>query len=538
MLRISSRRLSTPSLRSKRHLSSSTVGVLSRLSLPTDPKTPTSGVFTGRSWRARGELTTSINPATGDVLGTVQQASLEDVEETIANARLAYQEWRHVPPPKRGEVVRQIRSALAERIQDLGDLVTLEMGKIRTEGKGEVQEIVDVMDYAVGLSRSLGGTVVPSERARHFITEVPNPLGVVGCITAFNFPTAVYGWNLSLALVTGNATIWKPAPSTPLTAIALNKIIVDVLEANKYPGALSGLLCGGGEVGGKIVEDKRVDLVSFTGSEARGRDVGMAVAGRFGKSLLELGGNNAAIVLPDANLELALRTILFSALGTAGQRCTTTRRLFLHKSISESFLQSLASAYSSTFSRVGNPLDSNTLIGPLHNKDAVKRFEEAISEIKQQGGKIVVGGNVKKTDGELAGGNWVEPTIALVEDVAKVKVMRRETFAPILYVSTFETLEEAIELNNSVDQGLSSSLFTRDMSSAFQWIGPAGSDCGIVNVNGSTSGAEIGAPFGGNKSTGWGRESGGDAWKQYCRWASCTLNWSNELGMAQGVKFE
>ncbi|KAL8276544.1 hypothetical protein RQP46_011034 [Phenoliferia psychrophenolica] len=521
-----------------RSLSAATSSILTRLSLSPDPLSPTPGVYNGTSWTGRGDLIQSTNPATGEVLGTVQQGSLEDVEDTMVAAREAYKIWRHVAPPKRGEVLRQMRAALAERMEDLGDLVSLEMGKIRSEGKGEVQEFVDVMDFGVGLSRSFGGSVVPSEREKHFITEVPNPLGVVGCVTAFNFPVAVYGWNLSLALITGNATIWKPAPSTPLVAIATNKILVSVLEANGYPGALSSLVCGGGDVGGKIVSDKRVDLVSFTGSEARGRLVGMEVAGRFGKSLLELGGNNAAIVLPDANLPLALRTILFSALGTSGQRCTSTRRLFVHSSISESFLASLAAGYASTFSRTGDPLDPATLIGPLHNQDAVEKFQVAVKEVGEQGGKILVGGKVKKMGGPLEGGNWVEPTIAFFEDASKAEVMRRETFAPILFVSTFETLEEAIELNNSVEQGLSSTLFTRDMSSAFQWIGPAGSDCGIVNVNGSTSGAEIGAPFGGNKSTGWGRESGGDAWKQYCRWSSCTLNWSDELGLAQGVKFE
>ncbi|GAA5882085.1 hypothetical protein JCM1840_007547 [Sporobolomyces johnsonii] len=519
-----------------RSLSTRAASVLSSLQLSTSGS-PIPGVFNSR-WTGSGPLQQSNNPATGEVLGQVQTASPEDVEATLVASRAAYRSWRHIAPPKRGEVLRQIRNALQDNIDDLGKLVSLEMGKVLSEGKGEVQEFVDECDLAVGLSRSIGGTVVASEREKHFITEVANPLGVVGVITAFNFPVAVYGWNLALSFITGNATIWKPAPTAPLTAIATTKIIQSVLEANKLNGALASLLCGGGEVGETLVNDRRVDLLSFTGSETRGREVGMKVAGRFGKSLLELGGNNAAIVLPDANLPLALRAVTFAALGTSGQRCTSTRRLFLHSSIAPHFLTSLVGAYRSVSARMGDPLDPNTLVGPLHSQDGVKRFEAAMEEVREQGGEVLVGGEVIKMEGALQGGNWVEPTVVLVRDREKCEVMKRETFAPILFVSTFDTLEEAIELNNSVEQGLSSSLFTRDMASAFQFIGPAGSDCGIVNVNSSTSGAEIGAPFGGNKSTGWGRESGGDAWRAYCRFSSCTLNWSDELGLAQGVKFD
>ncbi|TNY24505.1 succinate-semialdehyde dehydrogenase [Rhodotorula diobovata] len=523
-----------------RALSTRAQSVFSSLQLPTSGE-PIPGVYYSAEagWCGSGPLQTSRNPATGETLAEVRTASRDDVDKALKATRLAYEMWRNVAAPKRGEVLRQMRGALNERIDDLGALVTLEMGKVASEGRGEVQEFVDVMDFAVGLSRTFGGTVVQSEREKHFITEVANPLGTIGIISAFNFPTAVFGWNFSLAMVTGNASVWKPAPTTPLTAVATTKILQSVLEANKLPGALAALVCGGGETGDALVSDKRVDLLSFTGSEARGREVSMKVAGRFGQSLLELGGNNAAIVLPDANLPLALQAITFAALGTAGQRCTSTRRVFLQESIAPHFISSLVEAYKSiTPARMGDPLASGTLVGPLHSQDAVKRFEDAVNKAKEQGGEVLIGGNVVKMDGELAGGNWVEPTIVLVRDVDKVAIMKQETFAPILYVSTFDTLEEAIQLNNAVEQGLSTSLFTKDLGAAMQVIGPAGADSGIINVNSSTSGAEIGARFGGNKSTGWGRESGGDAWKQYVRWSSCTLNWSDQLGLAQGVKFE
>ncbi|GAA5943696.1 hypothetical protein JCM3775_001339 [Rhodotorula graminis] len=523
-----------------RALSSRARSVFSALDLPTSGE-PIAGVYYSAQdgWCGSGELQTSRNPATGETLGEVRTASREDVDKALKAARLAYEGWRGVPAPKRGEVLRQMRGALNDRIDDLGALVSLEMGKVLSEGRGEAQEFVDVMDFAVGLSRTFGGTVVQSEREKHFITEVANPLGVVGVISAFNFPCAVFGWNQSLAFITGNATIWKPAPTTPLVAIATTKILQSVLEANKLPAALSALVCGGGETGDALVSDKRVDLLSFTGSEARGRDVSIKVASRFGQSLLELGGNNASIVLPDANLPMALQAITFAALGTAGQRCTTTRRVFLHESIAPHFITSLVEAYKSVSpSRIGDPLESGTLVGPLHSQDAVKRFQDAVKQAKEQGGEVLVGGDVVKMQGELAGGNWVQPTIILVRDVDNFPIMKQETFAPILYVSTVGSLEEAIQRNNEVEQGLSTALFTKDLGAAMQVIGPAGADSGIINVNSSTSGAEIGARFGGNKSTGWGRESGGDAWKQYVRWSSCTLNWSDQLGLAQGVKFE
>ncbi|KAM0788585.1 hypothetical protein ACM66B_001707 [Microbotryomycetes sp. NB124-2] len=535
----------------RRLQSTSASAVLQRLglgssttSLPNE-STPIPGVYHGSSssttqWSGSGPIIESRNPATGKLLARVQSASPQQVDEVLNSCKQAFKYWRTVPAPTRGVILSDIQAELKRFKDDLGMLVSLEMGKIASEGRGEVQEIIDVVEVAQGLARSIGGTVVPSERSQHFITEVANPLGVVGVISAFNFPTAVYGWNFALSFTCGNSTVWKPAPTTSLSAIATTKIIASVLEQHKLPGSLAALVCGQGDVGATLVNDKRVDLLSFTGSEERGRQVGAAVAQRFGQTILELGGNNAAIVLNDANMQLALRSTLFSALGTAGQRCTTTRRLFLQEDIADDFLASLVKAYQSTMERIGDPTAETTLIGPLHTQDSVKRYEHALSEIERLGGQVLVGGKrAKLQDEALQGGNWVEPTIVKVPNGGReFPIMQEETFAPILYVSTFSTLEEAIELNNSVNQGLSSALFTQNMSNAFKWIGPEGSDCGIVNVNGSTSGAEIGARFGGNKSTGWGRESGGDAWKQYVRWSSCTLNWSNQVAMAQGVKFE
>ncbi|GAA6014212.1 hypothetical protein JCM10207_006133 [Rhodosporidiobolus poonsookiae] len=523
-----------------RGLSTRSSSILSSLGLPTNGQ-PIPGVYYSQKqgWGGSGPLESSYNPATGEELAKVATASAQDVDAALSASRAAYKSWRNVPAPKRGEVLRQIRVALADRLDDLGALVSLEMGKVLSEGKGEVQEFVDLADFAVGKSRQIGGSLLPSERAKHQLMEVANPLGVVGVVTAFNFPVAVFGWNFSLSLICGNGTVWKPAPTTPLTAIATTKIIQEVLAANKLDAGLAALVCGGAEPGESLVNDKRVDLLSFTGSEARGREVGMKVASRFGQSLLELGGNNAATVLPDANMALAVRATTFSALGTAGQRCTTTRRVFLHSSIADSFISSLVSGYKSISStRIGDPLEQGVLVGPLHSPMAVEAFKKSVATAKEQGGEVLVGGNVLSMTGGLEGGNWVEPTVILVKDVEKVKVMKQETFAPILYVATFDTLEEAIELNNDVPQGLSSALFTNDLSKALQFVGAEGSDCGIININSSTSGAEIGGPFGGNKSTGWGRESGGDAWRSYCRFASCTMNWSNELGLAQGVTFD
>lgn len=392
-------------------------------------------------------------------------------------------------------------------------------------------------DHAVGLSRSIQGRVLPSERADHVIYEIPNPLGVVGILSAFNFPVAVYGWNFSVALAAGNATIWKPSPTTPLCAIAVTKLITPVLEANGLPGAAAALVCGDVDVGKTVVGSEDIPLISFTGSEKVGKEVGKAVMDRFGKTILELGGNNAVIVDKDADLSLALQGVLFAAVGTAGQRCTSTRRLLLHKDIAKEFLSKLLPIYDSQTLPTGDPLDPSTLIGPLHNEAAVQNYERALEGVTSRGGEILTknSGRYTPKNGDLSGGSWVYPTV--VKPKLDDPCWREEVFAPILYVAEFETLEDAIKLNNAVPQGLSSSLFTSGLRAMGQWLGPNGSDCGIVNVNVGTSGAEIGAAFGGNKSTGWGRESGGDAWKQYVRWSAATVNYGDKLPLAQGVSF-
>ncbi|KAJ2685383.1 Alpha-aminoadipic semialdehyde dehydrogenase [Coemansia spiralis] len=487
------------------------------------------GVYNGE-WSGNGDVVETVNPATGEVLGAVQQASGKDLDHTLQCATKAAKMWREVPAPKRGEIVRQMRNALSDKIEPLGRLVALEMGKILPEGIGEVQEYVDIADYAVGLSRMLNGKVIPSERPGHMMMEMWNPLGVVGVISAFNFPVAVYGWNSALSLVCGNAVVWKGASTTGLTSVAVTKILAEVLEKNGLPGALCSLASGGADIGNMMAKDKRVNLVSFTGSTNVGRKVALTVQERFGKSLLELGGNNAIIVHNDADIDLAVRSILFAAVGTAGQRCTTTRRLFLHEDIHDTFIERLIKAYGQI--RVGNPLEAGILCGPLHTKAAVAAFQEGIADVKAQGGTIVHGGNVLS---HMAG-NFVEPTITSISHDAPV--VHREIFAPILHTIKFSNIDEAIEWNNEVGQGLSSSLFTTSPERIFNWIGPSGSDCGIVNVNIPTNGAEIGGAFGGEKETGGGRESGSTAWQQYMRRQTCTVNYSGMLPLAQGIKFE
>ncbi|KAJ2712188.1 Alpha-aminoadipic semialdehyde dehydrogenase [Coemansia spiralis] len=487
------------------------------------------GVYDG-AWSGNGDVVESINPATGDVIGAVQQASASDLDKTLQHAVKAAKAWREVPAPKRGEIVRQMRNALFAKIEPLGKLVALEMGKILPEGIGEVQEYIDIADYAVGLSRMLSGSVIPSERQGHMMMEVWNPLGVVGVISAFNFPVAVYGWNSAISLVCGNAVVWKGAPSTNLTSVAVTKILAEVLEANGLPGAICSLTAGGADIGQAIAQDKRVNLVSFTGSTNVGRKVGLATQGRFGKSLLELGGNNAIIVHSDADIDLAVRSILFAAVGTAGQRCTTTRRLFLHEAIHDDFIARLTKAYGQI--KVGNPLEAGVLCGPLHTRAAVNAFEQGVADVKAQGGKIIHGGSVLRS----LPGNFVEPTITSIAHDAPV--VHREIFAPILHTIKYSTIEQAVAWNNEVGQGLSSSLFTTSPELMFRWVGPAGSDCGIVNVNIPTNGAEIGGAFGGEKETGGGRESGSTAWQQYMRRQTCTINYSGSLPLAQGIKFE
>ncbi|KIJ47500.1 hypothetical protein M422DRAFT_248921 [Sphaerobolus stellatus SS14] len=521
----------------KRLLSTRASAILSSLDL-LDTRNDIPGVFDGE-WKGKGEVLESICPSTREVLARIRTGTAEELQDSLGKAREAYRQFRHVPAPRRGEIIRQIREAISAKKNELGALVSLEMGKIRTEGVGEVQEVVDICDYAVGLSRMMNGRLVSSERPGHSILEVPNPLGVVAVISAFNFPVAVYGWNLALSMAAGNATLWKPSPSTPLCSIAVTKIIADVLRTNDIPGSVAGLFIGGKDVGEAIVESDQVNMVSFTGSEAVGRQVGKVVQSRFGKVLLELGGNNASIVMADADLNLALPAVFFGAVGTAGQRCTSTRRLYVQRSIASTFIERLQAAYKTI--RPEDPLIDGTLLGPLHTERATVVHSATVQNLRSSGAEILAGGNPfdsSEIPEHLSQGFYVRPTVALPKSAdVNQEIWSQETFAPILNVGIFDDLEEAIEWNNAVPQGLSSSLWTRDVRSIGKWLGPGGSDCGIVNANVGTSGAEIGAAFGGNKSTGWGRESGGDAWKQYVRWSACTVNYSDQAPLAQGVNF-
>jgi aldehyde dehydrogenase family 7 protein A1 len=489
------------------------------------------GVYDG-TWYGSGEVVTSTCPANHRPIANVTTGTVDDYEKCAAASAEAWKVWADVPAPKRGEIVRQIGESLREKLEPLGKLVSLEMGKILPEGIGEVQEYVDICDYAVGLSRMLPGSVIPSERPGHALLECWNPLGVIGIITAFNFPVAPYGWNNAIAMVCGNCMLWKGAPSTPLTTVATIRIVSSVLERNGLPGAITALCQGGTEIGKKMSSDPRMKLISFTGSTAAGKHVAMAVQERFGKNLMELGGNNALIVDASADLEMVVRSVTFACVGTAGQRCTTLRRLILHESVYDQVLERLKKAYASIMNKAGDPLDAGTLYGPMHTKVGVELYKKAIADAVKMGGKVEFGGKVIDREG-----NFVEPTIitGLSHDAA---VVHTETFAPIVYVLKCKSVDEGIRWNNEVEQGLSSSLFTQNLEQVFKWIGPKGSDCGIVNVNIPTSGAEIGGAFGGEKGTGGGRESGSDSWKQYMRRSTCTINYSKELPLAQGIKFE
>ncbi|MFH4979009.1 hypothetical protein AB6A40_005718 [Gnathostoma spinigerum] len=490
------------------------------------------GVFSGK-WHGSGKVIDSVSPASNEVIARVRTGDFNDYERIVTAANEAYQKWADIPAPQRGEIVRQIGTALREQIQNLGKLVSLEMGKILPEGIGEVQEYVDICDYAVGLSRMIAGQVIPSERPGHALIEQWNPLGLVGVISAFNFPCAVYGWNNAVALVCGNAVLWKPAPSTPLTAIAVIKLIEKVLMKNNIPAGLCCLITGDADIGQSLAKDKRINLLSFTGSTSVGRIVGQQVQSRFGKLLLELGGNNAIVANEDADLNMLIPATVFAAVGTAGQRCTSTRRLIVHEKIYDEVVVRLKKAYAQLEPRIGDPLDANVLIGPMHSLKGVLEYKSTVAEAIVQGGTVEFGGKVL----EDRPGNYVMPTIisGLKHDS---EVVMRETFAPILYILKMKDLNEGIKLNNEVAQGLSSSLFTNNIQDIFKWIGPKGSDCGIVNVNIPTSGAEIGGAFGGEKETGGGRESGSDAWKQYMRRSTCTINYGKALPLAQGIKFE
>lgn len=477
--------------------------------------------------KTTGRKLDSVNPATGEVIASVKLATAQEYDTVVSEAREAFKAWREIPAPQRGQLARLMGEALRANKDALGSLVSLEMGKIKAEGDGEVQEMIDIADFAVGQSRMLYGMTTHSERPRHRMYEQWHPLGVVGVITAFNFPVAVWSWNALIAAICGDAVVWKPSPKTPLTAIAVQHICNRVLEDNGYPGVFS-LFIGDNELAQQFVDDSRIDLLSFTGSCAIGRKVGERVAARMGKSLLELGGNNAIIVDETADLELAVPAIVFGAVGTAGQRCTTTRRLIVHESLHDTLVEKLAHAYRQV--RIGDPLDPDTLMGPLVDEDAVRRYEEMIGKIRQAGGTIVCGGKRLK-------GNYVEPTI-VTGLKNESEMVQTETFAPILYVMPYKTLEEAIEMHNGVPQGLSSAIFTLNIRNAEYFLSAVGSDTGIANVNIGTSGAEIGGAFGGEKETGGGRESGSDAWKQYMRRQTNTINWSTELPLAQGIKFD
>lgn len=490
------------------------------------------GASTGTEhWNTSGPKVDSYSPADGQFIGSVNQATAEDYEKVISKAAEAFKVWRTFPAPKRGEIVRQIGEQLREYKEPLGKLVSYEMGKSLQEGLGEVQEMIDICDFAVGLSRQLYGLTMHSERPRHRMYEQWHPIGIVGIISAFNFPVAVWSWNAALAWVCGDVCVWKPSSKTPLCAIACQNIIASVLKKNNVPEGVSCVLIGN-PVGDLMNNDKRVPLVSFTGSTRIGRRVSGLVAERFGKSILELGGNNAIIVSEHADLSMVLVGAVFGAVGTAGQRCTSTRRLIIHESVYDKTISVLKNAYAQL--SIGNPLDAKNHVGPLIDKNAVKDYQNAIEKAKKEGGKMIVEGGVMTGNG-YESGCYVKPCI--IEAKNEFHIVQEETFAPILYVMKYKTIDEAIEMQNGVPQGLSSSIFTNSMREMEQFLSAEGSDCGIANVNIGTSGAEIGGAFGGEKETGGGRESGSDAWKVYMRRQTNTINYGNQLPLAQGIEF-
>lgn len=507
------------------------VELFSKLSLSANP----AGTSTGVDWlTTKGTDIDVFSPVNGKKLATIKSTEDSDYQKVIEKAQKAFVQWRKVPAPQRGEIIRQYGQVLRENKQALGELVTLEMGKSIQEGLGEVQEMIDICDFAVGLSRQLYGLTMHSERPEHRMYEQYHPLGIIGVISAFNFPVAVWAWNTMLAAVCGNVMIWKPSEKTPLTAIACQQLLQEVLTVNKVPEGVFNLVVGGAEIGALISNDKRIPLVSATGSTRMGKLVAEATGKRLGKALLELGGNNAIILTPNADIELAIRGIVFGAIGTCGQRCTTTRRLIIHESMYESIKERLVSAYKKV--TIGDPFDESKLVGPLIDKDAVEGYKRAIEKAKEEGGTVLVGGNLV-TEEALAGGNYVEP--AIVEAQPEYEIVQDETFAPILYLLKYSgSLENAIDIQNGVRQGLSSSIFSNDMRETEQFLSHWGSDCGIANVNIGTSGAEIGGAFGGEKETGGGRESGSDSWKVYMRRQTNTINYSTSLPLAQGIQFD
>ena len=490
-----------------------------------------SGGSTGNAWwsgRNDGSLLPSINPATGEQIAGVYPCSSDDYQRIVKESIEAFRTWRMVPAPKRGEMVRLIGQALREKKDQLGTLVSLEVGKIKAEGDGEVQEMIDMADFAVGQSRMLYGVTMQSERPAHRMSEQWHPLGPVGVITAFNFPVAVWAWNAFVAAIAGDTVIWKPSPKAPLCAVAVQQICNRVMQQQGYAGIFSLFIADQPALAEQMVQDERLPLISFTGSVPVGRRVASLVGQRLGRTLLELSGNNAVIVDETADINMAVRAVLFGAVGTAGQRCTTTRRLIVHESRYEELMGRLVRAYAQV--QIGNPLEKAVLMGPLIDHVAVEGYRAALDEIKKEGGEILCGGHVLNRPGY-----FVEPTIVRAQN--GWPVVQRETFAPILYVMTFQTLDEAIAMHNDVKQGLSSAIFSNDVRRGERFLSAAGSDCGIANINIGTSGAEIGGAFGGEKETGGGREAGSDSWKAYMRRQTNTVNWGTELPLAQGIKF-
>jgi aldehyde dehydrogenase (NAD+) len=492
------------------------------------------GSSTGTVWQtSKGEIIVSSSPVDNKEIGTVISTDKEAYEKIITTAQTAFLEWRNWPAPKRGEVVRQMGDALRKEKQALGQLVSYEMGKSLQEGLGEVQEMIDICDFAVGLSRQLYGLTMHSERPSHRMYEQWHPLGIVGIISAFNFPVAVWSWNAALAWVCGNVTVWKPSEKTPLCGNAIQNIIAKVFKENNVPEGVNNLIQGGREVGEWMSKDTRIPLVSATGSTRMGKLLNAAVAARLGKTILELGGNNAIIISEHADLDMSLIGAVFGAVGTAGQRCTSTRRLIIHEKVYDSFVAKLTKAYGQI--KIGDPLDSKNHMGPLIDKEAVKMYLSSIEACKKEGGKFLVEGGVLEGKG-YESGCYVKPCIA--EAQPHYAIVQHETFAPILYVMKYSKLEEAIAIQNGVPQGLSSAIMTLNMRESELFLSQSGSDCGIANVNIGTSGAEIGGAFGGEKETGGGRESGSDAWKAYMRRQTNTINWSNHLPLAQGIQFD
>jgi len=495
------------------------------------------GASTGIGWiETHGEETSSYTPIDDSLIAKVRNATLADYEHLMEKAQKAYLKWRIVPAPKRGEVVREIGEALRKKKKDLGHLVSLEMGKIYEEGMGEVQEMIDICEFAVGQSRLLNGATMHSERPFHRMYDQYHPIGVVGIITSFNFPVAVWGWNAMLAAIAGDVVIWKPSSKTPLCAIAIHKIIAETLRKNNVPeGVFNMIITKSSVLGDSFAADKRIPLISVTGSTDVGKKVASIVGKRLGKTILELGGNNAVIISQYADIDMALQSTVFGSVGTCGQRCTSTRRIIIHESVFEAVKKRLIAAYQSISTRIGDPLDTETLVGPLVDETAVKNFLHTIEQVQEEGGELIYGGTVLNSE-KCPSANYVIP--AIVEAENHYKMVQQETFAPIVYLIKYRTIEEAIFLNNNVPQGLSSCIFTENLVESEKFLSETGSDCGIANVNLGTSGAEIGGAFGGEKDTGGGRESGSDAWKAYMRRQTNTINFSGQTALAQGITFD